>query len=625
MSVAKLLYLFYPVLLCLPILLLVAPATMLGVDDLRLSWYFDFDEGDLLERLLAFRAGTLTRDFAGSLFFDYGPLFKTVAVPFTLPFTWFMGESYRSVWVGVRWFNVVSGQAALWIFWLLVVRHFRSFWVAAISTTALAVTPEFLSWLDHVKPEPFQLMLVALSLYFSVSLVRRPRLRTVALASLFASAAFATKYLGVFLLPGIVLAWCGGDWLQNGRETLQAAMERRRRHLYTFGIALAFAGALGLIAFAVFLFSYVGKTTGLTWFEQYGWRMLVARWESVITQGLSLSICLGGLGLVWLSRRQTATSSLVFLGQFVLLCLTQVSLLFVCGLLVAGYQWFLHPLQFVRDFHARTLVVTSLGNRPFPETLSMLAPMSQWIEIIAERSALGMIGATLLTLYAIGEIVLSRTSRHNDIGRLLMRLTLFLFVVSYGLFLWLLVDRRTGWYLLPIVPLAFLLPLDLLRHQVLPWLPGLRWRAALLLTVTILFVGDALYRGSLAYQWRVARFQKPYDVAYELSRWLEKQYDVEMTILTDHRDQTFVPSTFTNVAYLGYEPDRDTYLDRSKHSTVIMIFNTTPGVHVDAQKSAVSELIGRPGVHLVRSFEGLHQQRNNVSKYRFEVYERRGK
>lgn len=197
------------------VLLLVAVAAFMllaqrilgiGAEDFGVAGLFSTDEQ---------LAGTLVRamldhgNFGLSHFFSYGPLDLYVARLLLWPPSLVSRPSDHAILLTLRLVSLAGGAGSLALTYFLAWRLWdRSTAVAA--TILLAVSPTLFAWSTIAHPDSVQLLLLLVGLNFALNLCMRSERRSLLLASLFASLAFASKYGGFLLLPPIWAADAAG-------------------------------------------------------------------------------------------------------------------------------------------------------------------------------------------------------------------------------------------------------------------------------------------------------------------------------------------------------------------------------------------------------------------------------
>lgn len=192
-------------------LVLVGFAALLGrlvplaADDFGIAGLFSTDEelaGGIVRRMLERR--TLSPDH----FFAYGALYHELAALVALPAA-LDGLSQRDVLIALRLVSLAGGLATLLLTYMLG-RSLFGAWAGVLAAALIALSPELARWSIIAHPDTVQLALVCGTLLACTHLTRRYQTRALLLAVLLAGLAFATKYLGLLLLPLIALAALAG-------------------------------------------------------------------------------------------------------------------------------------------------------------------------------------------------------------------------------------------------------------------------------------------------------------------------------------------------------------------------------------------------------------------------------
>lgn len=198
-----------PALLLLVVLAAVALAlgrlVPLAADDFGIAGLYSTDEelaSAIVWQMLDQR--TLSPDH----FFAYGALYHEAGALVALPAA-LDGLSQRDVLVALRLVSLAGGLATLVLTYLLG-RSLFGAWAGVLAAALLALSSELATWSVTAHPDTLQLALLCGTLLVCAALVQRYRTRTLLLAVLLAGLVFATKYLGLFLLPLIALAALAG-------------------------------------------------------------------------------------------------------------------------------------------------------------------------------------------------------------------------------------------------------------------------------------------------------------------------------------------------------------------------------------------------------------------------------
>lgn len=222
----------------LPLLLVVlgfalyaAQLLPVGAGDLGIAALFSTDE-ELAGRLL--RAMIVQSNLGVSHFFSYGPLDLYLARALLWPYGALRPVDDEAILIALRLVSLLSGIGCLVITWMLG----RRLWNAAtglLGALLLALNPTFFTWSVTAHPDVLQLLFLLLALYLATGLVARPSRSLLALASVCAALAFATKYGGFMAMPPIWLATAIG-W-QHARHSLGVLL----RDIVVSGLVFAVA------------------------------------------------------------------------------------------------------------------------------------------------------------------------------------------------------------------------------------------------------------------------------------------------------------------------------------------------------------------------------------------------
>ena len=249
-----------------------------------------------------------------------------------------------------------------------------------------------------------------------------------------------------------------------------------------------------------------------------------------------------------------------------------------------------------------------------------------WFNLAVGRGVVGWLGVLLLGAYMVTEAVWWRRLREIDPVRQVKRLVLFLFIATYFISLFVMVSRLAGWYLLPIIPLSFVLGLDVLRAVTRD--RSVQWRQWAGALVVVLVIADLAWRGSMALDWRVNSLQKPDDIAVAMGEWLEDRYPSRTSILSDIDTQTYIPSSFSEVVYIQRYLDSENDLQSAGSNAEEYVAADAPTLIVlrqgtdDPRSLELARLVESVDYEVVRTFEGLHRSRTNGVPAKFAVFER---
>jgi 4-amino-4-deoxy-L-arabinose transferase-like glycosyltransferase len=189
------------VIIAVAYVLLLAPLSRFGIDNLGIAAVFSTDEA-LSGRIV--RAMIDHHTLNPQHFFAYGALYHELAALPLMPLEW-LGVSDRTVLLSLRTLALISGGATLLLTAWLGAR-LSGWWAGVLAAVLLAASPELARWSITAHPDTLQLALITGGLIAVVSVREHPSPARIAVAAVLAGLAFGTKYGGLLLLPLVALA-----------------------------------------------------------------------------------------------------------------------------------------------------------------------------------------------------------------------------------------------------------------------------------------------------------------------------------------------------------------------------------------------------------------------------------
>ena len=172
-----------------------------GIDDIQMAAVYSADEsGAAAEVSYYHRTGRLSKAS-----FTYGSLFYYIPLAIVEVAGWITPVSGKIILVVLRAVCTVAGVGILLLTYNLATRLYDNR-VGLIACVLLATSPIFLRWSIESHPDLPQLFWILCFLVTAARLSDHLDPKRVIAASSFAALAFNTKYVGVFLLPVLVLA-----------------------------------------------------------------------------------------------------------------------------------------------------------------------------------------------------------------------------------------------------------------------------------------------------------------------------------------------------------------------------------------------------------------------------------
>ncbi len=352
-----------------------------NLNDAGLIAWFSHDEIYVLDLLQYYRTGQYNPDtFQG--FYDYGLYYRYVAGLFEV-----LGRHGIDISPGIalgiiRLLNLISGLLAVVVFWRLLVRHFGTGIPSVIALLGLALSPSFVWHLDFAKPEPVILLVMVLGLDYTLRIVDEPSRRHLILATALAALGAVIKVIGVFLLPGIVLA----------------AWKKRKYFLDGWKLPAILMCALGLVWWFI---SQVFSTAFLELAGEYSGKYQIARWaldspEMVVSLWRSPTLLFVAVGISYALAcyRVKVSPPKMFLQVFMLLVM--IGSLFASWIALLGSGWLQFPKSALFVYGSMLGMHQTSGGAEFQ---SILGAFGSWLLIILRNVA----HLTGMYLYAPGE------------------------------------------------------------------------------------------------------------------------------------------------------------------------------------------------------------------------------
>jgi 4-amino-4-deoxy-L-arabinose transferase-like glycosyltransferase len=226
--------------------------------------------------------------FGSHRYYDYGGFYFMLCLALAYPAQALTSLDEPTVLVLSRLVSVLFGALSLWGLYLLGRRLFDQM-TALLATIIMMVSWVFIFWSVSDHPDSAQVFFLLMALYGCIRLIETSVHRWLWFASLCAALSFSIKYVGIFMLPVIWLAYGLStvmDWEKGGIPDLR----RIRVRFFTW------SAAIGLMFGAVFFLTtpyallnfheFVGKmkftssvaslgkfgvvTHGTVWLEEIG-------------------------------------------------------------------------------------------------------------------------------------------------------------------------------------------------------------------------------------------------------------------------------------------------------------------------------------------------------------------
>lgn len=619
-----------PFVVCTLWMSLATPMVWNNLDDVGLIAWFSHDEIYMLDLLQFYLKGVYDPDtFQGSQ--DYGFHLRYVAF-----FLKLLGFENVDPGVGlgiIRLQSLMFGLLAIVIFWKLLVRHLGGDLSSTVALLGLALCPSFVWLLDFAKPDPIVLCLNLLSLDCALRIIGSPRKHYLIAAVALAALSSGIKYMGLFVLPGIlVAAWRERDYF--------AGWKAPGLLFATLGAGWFLVSPVLASAFLELSADYAGKHRLAEWVVQSsGLVTLLWMMPSLVFLGCAVVYVLA-------SRRAVRTSSGFW--QATSLSLGVASLFLAC-LACFGMIWYWHPKSALFNY-ASLFTLHQQGGFQYQSFFSILASTGEIIfrnlttltgvylydwyhpeqaRLYVMSDLLGIGGLLALGAYFAVQLPAMRRTIRNGTDLEYKRFTILVASLSFLAPMLVYGNVRANHFVQPIGLLfllaaygAFGFPLyD--QHKTLS--ESLKW-----IIVTALLITLAL-NAKTSLEWRINKLgQRPgsQDLVWEMQRWWRDNVPPDTAIVAGHPSNVYLPPEFRNV---GHFPD-SVNKNKGINWSVSQLRNQVHRIHPsyiaynrgaadeDEVLPEIGELLPEGRFVAVKTFEGRRFRRLITRDDRIVVY-----
>ncbi len=516
--------------------------------------YFDQDESVLVEfGMRMYENGLLPVEFPSS----YPKFFYYVCGIFLYPYTFFFGPDAQVITITLRIANVLAMVLTVFFINRICIRVFRSPTTGMLSSVLFVFTPAFLHWGINSRPHPFELLLIVLSVYYSLLAVTTREGKTLWVAVILAGLAAGTKLGGLFIIPMIVVVYAHLLYADDSDD-------RVLRLKPQVGIGNALSALMGILGCSILgivfytIFNVQRSSTGITVAEEVGWQS--AALSSPFNLGVASGLLLVGIGTLFLLFTKSVGKSYASASIASSRCLNRnsiasllahkgaifgakVSLVIAFVFLITNPDFLVYPKESIWVTIKR-LYISSHGT-DFQRDQNYLA----WLTFFHRTSCMGLAGVAMVGFYFVLETMHLRSKNHNAHSRdLFCRLALLSYPVTLVGFLSLVIQHRPNHYLLPAILFLFILGTDALIRANWKVKRGYKRRLyqGLCALLFLICLGERLPEFM---ENRVRFASRDIDPAIsELGPWLTSSYPDSTAIMTDSV-KMYIPDSFINLYY----------------------------------------------------------------------------
>lgn len=519
---------------CAAVLVVAVPTITYNINDPNMLIYFQADEGGFMDVIWHYYSGQKRPSHQWD--FDYGlELVYLADIGRTLsPFVNFTPGLFVLI---LRWLHLLSWIGALIAIWYFMGYHFGKGWQQTAIVLLLGTCPAFMYFLHNLKPEPLVLLLMILGLHYTLKIVSKPSGWYVVFAAAFASLAYIVKFAGVFLIPAIVAAIYLGRRYNEDKASGWISMASKSRIAWAIPMVVGTALLAGTL---LVIMCYVRRSTGGTWFQEYG------LWGSLLRNKIGLVLFIAGIasyftgGILWLMGGSNSRSLKQVMAQVdeIGCYIIAAIILFIGFTAIFGFRWFMNPSYFI-------LTCAFLGFALPLSTAVLAMPQAGFINSFIsnlkfEVLEFGIIPLLLFGFYIYSEFFMKKMPERSDREMYLKRMVLIIFSLPL-LVCMLSMMRMVKHHMLP-----FFVSVSVLSIQGI-WLFASSFfgrktiKRAVMALVIILFISDVSANTAYIFKGQLNFFHLKDDIAFDIARWWKENIPKDALVLSGHYTQVYVP------------------------------------------------------------------------------------
>ena len=538
-------------LVCVLTAAFIIPGINDNIDDPNAISYFNNDEGYLMSLAWFYYSGQ--KSFAYTMNVDYGLEMAYLADFLRLIPSKFTTFTPGGIVLILRWLHLAAWIGALIALWFFAGYHFGKGWQQALVLLLVASRPAVDYFANGMKPDPLALLLVIIGLNYSLRLIKDPSVKNFFIAVTCASAGLVVKYAGIFLLPAVITAlYLGYAYNRGMTGGIQPALyERfyfRLKKPWIFSALLSFILMLGPL---VILFFYTRKTTGLTYFQEFGILPGLAKSKIALPFTVTaLTLFLFSVLWFFLNKKRPVSAFIKKLNM--LGSISAVTCAFFLGIaLVFGVRWFFMPGHFM-DSYLFNIMNFTLG-RAF-NGVSSGGELFRIFFSGIKNKLISMDPAILILFifYLLLEIYRFTKGPVTDKLKFYKRVTLAIYASAFFILIFAL-GRFEQLHMLPFFVAFAILAVQAAELFKITFERKKTVKNIGLLCFGAIFLADIIMNASETIGLRMESFRRKEDIAYEAGMWLRRNIDSRARIVADHYYNVYIPGVYGNVITLRHD------------------------------------------------------------------------
>jgi len=525
---------------------LLFPTVDANINDPNMIVYFNTDEGWLMDLAWSLYSGEKRESFQGD--FDVG-----IGLIYLADFARGVLSRFIVITPGrlvliLRWLYLCACIGALIALWRMVAFHFGKGWQPALAVLLLASRPAIAYFSTNLKAEPLVLLIMIIGLDHALRVIDgRSGPRNLLIAIACASIAFLVKYAGIFLLLAVI----GSMYFSNRNENKEGANKNIFPNFKFSWVFPAFAGFLIMALPVLTILFYVRKSTGFTWYEQFG------LWGSLERNKAILFLLFTGFAgmLFSLLIRIFEKSRNAFLKRAIAWIneINSYSLL-ACGIFLGfsflfGIRWIISPGYFLKTY--AQLGPTFLGTGAMFMAAEKGFILSMFYNVIEKIKAFDPIIIILFIFYLGTEIFKGHRFPERDSTKRLKRYVLLVFLIPFAM-LMLSMGRMAQHHMLPFFVVVSILSIQGFRVFMSSFKGKKMVKNTVIALIGALFIIDVSLNACETIKSRMFQFHQKEDIAYEIRAWWRENIPANARVLADHYIHVYIPPGYKNVKTLPW-------------------------------------------------------------------------
>ena len=602
---------------CICALSLALPTIANNIDDPNMIVYFNADEGGLMDIIWLYYSGEKRPSFQWD--FDYGLMMLYLADFSRLFLSHFIHFTPGIFVLILHWIYLLAWILSFFALWRLVRYHFGNhYWQSALVIILLSVRPAFAYFSNNLKPEPLVLLITIIGLDFTLRIINEPFKKiNLFIAVACAALAFLTKYVGIFLVPAIAASMYFVNLYQK-KDYNKIVFPKLK-------ISWIFPSFIGLILIVfplIFLRFYIRKSTGFTWYEQFGF------WGSLLQNKLILYICIVGFSLVLLSLvilllnriKNTFLKKIIVKTNELNSCALITCCIFIGFILLFGFRWIIHPRHFINIYAQFGPVVTN-NNVAFAIANKGLL-VSMFHNLIDRIAAFDPLILLLFVFYLCVEIYQQDRNSVSNQLQLYKRFTLLIFLILGFLLIFSPLRMAQHHMLAFFVAASILIPQGFYMFNK-DYNGSKALKTLVNISLGLLLIIDISVNTFQTIKSRRYQFRQKEDVVYEIAEWWTKNIPTDTKILADHYTRVYIPASHKKVKTLDWnEKDRSLRLRRyiEEYRPKLVYYNIGKNASGGESMLPIEQIVPDKKTELVKSFENTPENYQCKPGAKFVIY-----